>query len=251
MYSLRLLLIVATIAAAPLATAADWGSIKGRFVADGPPPQLTPLVIDKDEFCKEKMPKNGRVLIGKDNALANAVVYLFVRRGTKVEVHPDFSDAMKDPSVLDNHFCSFHPRVTAVRTGQPLLIKNTDPVGHNTRTELFNETIGAGEERTKTIDKAFPLPTPVSCGIHPFMQGYLLIQDHPYMAVSGDDGAFEIKNVPAGKQTFQFWHETGYLKGVKLSTGTTSNRGQASLTIEPGKTLDLGTIKVPASLLNR
>jgi hypothetical protein len=53
------------------------------------------------------------------------------------------------------------------------------------------------------------------------------------------------------RHDFQFWHETGYLSGVKLSTGATDRRGRASLTIEPGKTLDLGVIKVPASLLKR
>ena len=59
---------------------------------------------------------------------------------------------------------------------------------------------------------------PVDCNIHPFMKGHLLVQDHPYMAVSGEDGTFEIKNIPAGKHEFQFWHEAaGYLKNLKLN----------------------------------
>jgi hypothetical protein len=81
------------------------------------------------------------------------------------------------------------------------------------------------------------------------MKGHLLIQVHPYMAVSGEDGTFEIKNIPAGKHDFQFWHETGYLSEVKLPAGKTDRRGRSNLTIEPGKTIDLGVIKVPASLL--
>lgn len=251
---LRLLLIVTVVAVAPLATAtaADWGSLKGRFIVDGPPPTLPPLAVDKDQYCMDSKPKNDKVVIGKDNALVNAVVYIFLGRGGKIEVHPDYAALMKEPIVLDNKGCSFHPHVAAVRTGQPFVIKNSDPVGHNTNTiKLFNETIASGEERTKTFDKPEALPIPVSCGIHPFMKGQLLIQDHPYMAVSGDDGTFEIKNIPAGKHDFQFWHETGYLSGVKLSTGATDRRGRASVTIEPGKTMDLGVIKVPASLLKR
>ena len=40
------------------------------------------------------------------------------------------------------------------------------------------------------------------------------------MAVSGDDGTFEIKNIPAGKHEFQFWHEAaGYLKNVQFKGG--------------------------------
>ena len=247
---LRFLLIVTVVAVAPLATAADWGSLKGRFVVDGPPPALPPLAVDKDQYCIDNKPKNDMIVVGKDNGLVNAVVYIFLGRRGKIEIHPDYAALMKEPVALDNKGCSFHPHVVAVRTGQPFVIKNSDPVGHNTNTaKLFNETIAAGEERTKTFDKPEALPIPVSCGIHPFMKGQLLIQEHPYMAVSGDDGTFEIKNIPAGKHEFQFWHETGYLSGVKLSAGATNNRGRATLTIEPGKTLDLGVIKVPPSLL--
>jgi hypothetical protein len=248
--ALKAALIAAMFAAAPAAEAAEWGSLKGRFVVDGAPPQLPPLKVDKDQFCIDTQPKNDMVVIGKDNGLVNGVVYIFLGRRGKIEVHPDYAALLKEPVALDNKGCSFQPHVVAVRTGQPFVIKNSDPVGHNTNaTLLFNETIAAGEERTKTFDKPNTLPVPVSCGIHPFMKGHLLIQEHPYMAVSGDDGAFEIKNIPTGKHEFQFWHETGYLSGVKHSAGTTSNRGRATLTIEPGKTLDLGVIKVPASLL--
>ena len=251
---LMLIAVAVHFIAAHTATAAEWGSIKGRFVVDGQPPQLAPLVIDKDQFCIDNKPKNEKVVIGKDNGLVNAVVYAYVGRGSKIEIHPDYAELMKQPATLDNHFCSFKPRVVTLRTGQPLVIKNSDPppVGHNTNAiNLFNETIAAGEERTKTIDKAAALPTPVKCGIHPFMQAHLLVQEHPYMAVSGEDGSFEIKNVPAGQQEYQFWHETGYLSAVKLSTGPTDRRGRAKLKVEPGKTLDLGEIKVPASLLKR
>ena len=78
----------------------------------------------------------------------------------------------------------------------------------------------------------------------------MLVQDHPYMAVSGEDGTFEIKNIPAGKHEFQFWHEApGYLKNLKFKGGTTDRQGRAELTIAAGQTLDLGDIKVPASVL--
>ncbi|MEX0643553.1 MAG: hypothetical protein WD468_12680 [Pirellulales bacterium] len=249
----RALVIYLLFAAAPFATAAEWGSIKGRFVVDGAPSTLPPLTIDKDEFCiANASRKDDKVLIGKDNALVNAVVYLFLGRGGKIEIHPDYADALKTPVEFNNKMCAFHPRVAAVRIGQPFVIKNSDPVGHNTNAiSLFNETIAAGESRTKTFDKAVILPMPVSCGMHPFMRGQLLIQDHPYMAVSGEDGTFEIKNIPVGKHVFMFWHETGYLNGVKVGAGNSVSRGKATLNIEPGKTLDLGDIKVPVSLLKR
>jgi hypothetical protein len=82
------------------------------------------------------------------------------------------------------------------------------------------------------------------------MHGVLVVQDHPYMAASADDGTFEIKNIPAGEHEFQFWHEApGYLKNLKFQGGSTDRRGRAKLTIPAGGTLDLGDIKVPASVL--
>ena len=65
---------------------------------------------------------------------------------------------------------------------------------------------------------------PVNCNIHPWMQAHILIQDHPYMAVSGEDGTFEIKNLPAGKQNFLFWHESGYVRNAKVGPGKTDRR---------------------------
>jgi hypothetical protein len=126
-------------------------------------------------------------------------------------------------------------------------------MGHNTKYELvnakFNQTIAAGEQQTLSFTKAEANPSPVNCSIHTFMLGHLLVQEHPYMAASGEDGSFEIKNLPAGQRTFQFWHERGNLRDLKFAGGTADRRGRAEITIKTGETLDLGVIKVPASLL--
>ena len=82
------------------------------------------------------------------------------------------------------------------------------------------------------------------------MRGYVLVQDHPYMAVTGEDGQFEIANVPAGKREFTFWHELpGALRNLKVATETADRRGTVELTIKAGETLDLGDVKVPAASL--
>jgi len=94
------------------------------------------------------------------------------------------------------------------------------------------------------------LPGPLQCNIHPFMVGHLLAQKHPYMAVSGEDGSFEIKNLPTGKHEIQLWHEApGYLKNVATKSGKANLQGRINVTIAASKTLDLGDIKVPASML--
>jgi hypothetical protein len=234
--------------------AAEWGSLKGRFVVDGEAAKPTPIAITKDpEYCGQHKLMTESVVVGKDNTLANAVVFLRAPLGKKIDIHPDYEAKLKVPAVLDNHFCSFHPHIVLLRKGQTLTIKNSDPVGHNTKIELFsfNQTVASNGQVQVTNTKDFALPTPIECNIHPWMKAQLVSLAHPYMAASGEDGTFEIKNIPAGpNQEFQFWHEaSGYLKNVKLKTGTTDTRGRAKLTIPAGQTLDLGDIKVPAKML--
>ena len=235
------------------ASAADWGSLKGRIVLDGAPPKVAPLAVDnKDPFCLQSKPVNEAIIVGKDNALVNAVVYLRVATGQKVVIHPDYEAKLKEPVVLNNKGCSFHPHITLVRKDQPLIIKNDDPTGHNTNIAMFafNQTIPANDQIEIKASVAGAIPNPVVCNIHSFMKAHLLSLDHPYMTITGEDGSFEIKNIPAGPHDFQFWHEAaGYLKNVKLKSGSTDARGRAKLTIGAGQTLDLGDIKVPASAL--
>jgi len=234
--------------------AAEWGSLKGRFVVDGAPPSLPPLVVSKDQFCIDTKPVNQLVVVDEAGDLANAVVYVFLGRRGKIEVHPDYEAQMSEPVVLDNKGCSFHPHVALIRAGQTLDIHNSDPVGHNTKIygskNTFNQTIPDGANIPYAVQQAEPMPAPVSCSIHPFMHGVLLVQNHPYMAASAEDGTFEIKNLPAGEHEFQFWHEApGYLKNLKFQGGSTDRRGRAKLTIPAGGTLDLGDIKIPANVL--
>ena len=237
------------------ADGAGWGSLKGRFAVDGAAPEMKALDASKEPFCIQHHPMDQSVLVGDDGGLANAVVFIKLGRRDKLEVHPDYAASLDEPAVLDNHGCSFVPHVLLIRTGQQLVIKNSDPVGHNTKTSLtknanFNQTIPANSEVPFKLQRAEGLPLPVDCSIHTFMHGYVLVQDHPYMAASGEDGTFEIANIPAGKHQFQFWHEaSGYLQNLKFQGGALNRQGRTDLTIADGQTLDLGEIKVPASLL--
>jgi hypothetical protein len=239
--------------AAP-ASAAEWGSLKGRFLVDGTPTKPTDLLVNKDQFCIDHKPSNDSLVVGKDNTLANVAVFLRPQLGKKVDIHPDYEAKFKEPVVLDNHFCTFKPHIVLARVGQKIVVKNSDPppVGHNTNIELFsfNQTVPSNDKVELKDTTAYPLPRPIACGIHPWMKGHLLSQEHPYMATSGEDGTFEIKNIPAGTPEFQFWHELpGNLKNTKFKGGVTDARGRAKLKIEAGKTLDLGDIKISASVL--
>jgi hypothetical protein len=245
-------LAVAAFAVAPMdaSLGADWGALTGRFIVDGKLPAPSPLVVTKDQFCIDKNLVSEAVVVGTDDALANAIVSVRLGRREKIEIHSEYDAQMSEAVELDNNGCQFAPHIVLVRSGQPIAIKNSDPVGHNTKVGMFNQIIPAGSQGLTKIDRAAALPQQVSCSIHPFMTAYVLVQDHPYMAVSSENGTFEIKNIPAGKHEFMFWHEApGSLKGLKIGSGTTDRKGVLALTIKGGETLDLGDIKVPAAVL--
>src|SRR5262245_48745341 len=90
-------LIALCLLAAAHSSAAEWGSVKGRFIVDGKPAELKPLVVDKDQYCIDMPPPNETIVIGKDNALANVIVYLYLPRRGKVDIHPDYEAAFKEP----------------------------------------------------------------------------------------------------------------------------------------------------------
>jgi len=252
-----LLAALASLVSSQSALGAGWGTIKGKFVVDGAAPEVKPVDASKDAFCQnhDPAPIDQSVVVDDSGNLANVVVFLRPGRNEKVEVHSDYSAGKDEPAVLDNHGCMFVPHITLVRTGQPFVIKNSDQTGHNTNIKLMkngatNTTIAAGEENKRVLTKAEAIPLPVDCNIHPFMHGWVLVKDDPYMISSAEDGTFEIKNVPAGKREFEFWHERpGRLKNLKYSGGALNRQGRAQLTIADGQTIDLGEIKVPASML--
>ena len=48
---------------------------------------------------------------------------------------------------------------------------------------------------------------PVKCNVHPWMRAYIGVVNHPFFAVTGDDGTFTIKGLPPGTYKVEAWHE--------------------------------------------
>jgi hypothetical protein len=225
---------------------AQWGTLKGKFVYDGAAPAAVALDTAKDPLCTQKV-FDEQLVVGKDGGLANVVVYV---RTKGVKVNPEYAKAAKADAVLDNTGCHFVPHILPMLTTQSLVIKNSDKTSHNTNgnpigDQAFNPVIPAGGNVTQVLKKVQAIPQPVACNIHPWMKAYVLPRDNPYVAVSGADGSFEIKNLPVGELEFQAWQEkSGYLK----APGWVS--GRFKKTIKAGDN-DLGTIKLSPTLFNK
>jgi plastocyanin len=233
---------------ASLAAAQEWGDLEGTFIHKGTPPTPRKIRPEKDpEFCGKHDLVEETVVVNKENkGLANVAVYLM--DATKPKIHPDYEKTAKDKVVVDNENCRFAPHVQAIRTGQILVVGNKDPIAHNTKAEFFNnnpfnDLIPAKGQIEKTFTKAETTPSVLSCSIHPWMTGYVLIREDPYFAVSDKDGKFVIKNLPVGEHTFVVWSNK-FISNVTVNgKATTWTRGRAKINIKPGKN-SLGQVEV-------
>ena len=117
-------------------------------------------------------------------------------------------------------------------------MKSSDAASHNVRLTGFTNTginqvlAPNGQLEIKLV--AERLPMRVACDIHPWMHGHVMVFDHPFFAVTGLDGSFVIKGVPAGDYQFVVWH------GKYVTPG--EGRGMP-VKVVAGETTDVGEIK--------
>lgn len=236
-------------------TGTGWATLKGQFVYDGDPPAMPPYNVTKEQdICTigGKAPLQEKLVVAPDTkAIKNVIVFL--RDASRIH---ESANPKTDSIDFDQKECKFLSHVAAVTVGQTLNIKNSDNTGHNTNIvgAGFNQLIPAGGAIPYKIQKEFQVPNQVTCSIHPWMTAYLLPRKNGYFAITGDDGKFEIANVPAGEPLeFQVWHESGAAAGGGL-VGTSaeapdlkwSNRGRVAVTLQPDQILEV-KIVVPAA----
>jgi hypothetical protein len=146
----------------------------------------------------------------------------------------------KEKVVIDQPHCQFVPRITMMREGQELEVKNSASVLHNARITgsptgngTINLTVSPGNSVVKQ-PKAEKRPMLLGCDIHNWMGGRICVFNHPYFALSKEDGTFEIKKAPAGTYKIFIQHE----KASWLQKG--QNGSGQEIEIKPDGVLDLG-----------
>ena len=235
---------VALLVASSAARADEWASIKGRFVYGGDAPAAAELKADKDvEVCGKHKLVAEELIVGGDKGVANVVVFV---RDKDVKVNPELKAT--EPAVLDNKSCRFEPHVLFVQTSQPLVIRNSDTIGHNSNVATVknppsNNLIPAGGETKVTLSSDEAVPAQVTCNIHPWMKGWIVVRPNPYAAVSKADGTFEIQGVPVGEVELQVWHEKAGFVGEMTIGGKAekTSKGKKKVAVAAGGT-DLGEI---------
>lgn len=234
-----------------------WGNLKGRFVLDGDAPKMVKLSPTKDlQVCgKHELFRESLVVNAENKGIQNIVVYIYTKKSDPaLPIHESYSSSATGEVMLDNEMCRFNNHITFLRTSQTLLVRNLDAVGHNTKIDAvanlsINPILAANSELRHQFKKAERAPVAVSCSIHPWMNGYVLVKDHPYVAVSNENGEFELKNLPTGNWTFEVWQEKAKrITDVTVGGAKTEwKRGRFQQAVAEGDT-DLGEILVAAGL---
>jgi hypothetical protein len=193
--------------AAPAAGAATGSaSVSGKISFDGVAPAAEKVKLTADAKCAA-MHKEGlerQPIKVTDGGLADVLVYV------KGGLSGSYA-APAEAVLLDQKGCDYTPHMLAMVAGQKIKIRNSDDTLHNIHPrpkENAEFNIGQprqGMESEKSFDKAEML-IPVGCDVHPWMRAYISVLSHPFFAVTKDDGAFEIKGLPAGDYEIQAVH---------------------------------------------
>ncbi len=186
------------------------GSIAGKADFDGTPGENPKINMGADPVCKGLHPSDffaERVVVNSNHTLKN--VFVYIKEGLKEKDFPPPAQ----PAVLDQKGCWYLPHVQGIQIGQKFEVVNSDPTLHNVhvfakKNQEFN--LGMPLQGMK-LDKTFSNPEvmiKMKCDVHPWMNGYIGVLDHPFFAVTDEQGNFKIDNVPPGDYTVEAWHET-------------------------------------------
>jgi hypothetical protein len=155
----------------------------------------------------------------RDGKVANVLVY--VKSG--LPAGATYS-APSQPVELDQEGCLYKPRVLGVMAEQPIAIKNSDPVLHNIKAvPKVNRGFNISQPTAGMVSRrSFNRPEqviPIECNVHSWMHANVAVLPHPFFAVTGENGTFEIKGLPAGTYEIEAWHEKLGTRTMTVTVG--------------------------------
>ncbi len=147
--------------------------------------------------------------------------FVWVKEGLPAGDYPPPSQ----PVTLDQRDCEFRPRVLGVQVGQPVSLVNSDPFLHNVHTlRDFNVPMPTQGMQTRRVFEHPGVMTVIACDVHGWMRAWAGVVPHPFFAVTGPDGSFDIGRLPAGHYVIEVWQE----RLGRVSREVTLTDGQAA-----------------------
>ena len=203
------------------------GVVAGKISFSGTVPATQKVKLTADPKCAaiHKEGLDRQTIRVKDGGVADVLVYV------KAGLSGTYT-APAEPAVMDQVGCDYSPRIVVAMAGQPLKIRNSDDTLHNIHPRpAINKEFNVGQPRkgmetTKTFDKP-ELMIPTGCDVHPWMRAYISVLSHPFYAVTGDDGSYEIKGLPDGDYEVEAVHAE-----LKSLSGKASVKGGATARLD-------------------
>lgn len=203
--------------------------ITGKVAFDGIPPKPKALPVKGDAFCEHlaaaNPPKDESFLINDDNSLRN--VFVYVKKGANQWKH----DVPSEPVAVTQKNCTYHPHVLGIQARQTLTMTSHDDTTHNVhfiakKNREFNLTQRKGQTDEKKLARPEVGTAFLKCDVHAWMKAYVCIVRHPFYAVTGDGGTFDLGKLPPGEYEVEAWHE---VLGAQSQTVTLTDGQTATL----------------------
>ena len=182
--------------------------VSGKIAFEGEAPAPKPINFGAEKQCAmmhgDEIPVYEDLVINPNQTVKWTLVY--------VKAGAASSPAPAEAVEIDQKGCMFKPHVAVARAGQKVIFKNSDALLHNVRSEAkVNKAFNIAQPvQGMTTAKTFEKPEigiKMRCDVHFWMASFIHVLDHPFYAVTGDDGSFEIKDLPAGTYTIEVLHE--------------------------------------------
>ena len=198
------------------------GDVAGKVSFEGTVPKPARLMMNADPVCMKQHKEavfGEEVVVNKNGTLKNVLIYVKDGLGSKK------FDPPAQKVIFDQKGCQYTPHVLGIQAGQELEVVNSDPTLHNVHSlskENPQFNVAQPKQGMKMIRK-FDKPESfkVKCEVHTWMGAYIGVFNHPFYAVTRDDGTFSMKNLPAGEYTIEAWHEKYGTQTMKVKVGAT------------------------------
>jgi plastocyanin len=112
-------------------------------------------------------------------------------------------------ALMDQREMKFIPYVLPVLAGTTVDFPNNDKIWHNAYSKSAAREFDLGlyppgKSRSVTFDKAGEVR--ILCNVHPQMEAFIVVKDHPFFSAADKRGQFRVDGVPLGKFRIQVWH---------------------------------------------
>jgi plastocyanin len=210
--------------------ASTWGgTIKGNVRYTGAPFERKKMPVTIDQYVCGKEKEAEELVLSSTNGIRNAVVSLRnLPPGTKWKSN-------LPPVTMDQKQCAFVPRVIIVPVGGTVEFLNSDRLLHNVKSAgKENPPFNRAQPHGRSISFTFKKPEilRVDCDLHSWMRGWVVVTEHPFYAVTNEQGEFILDNVPPGKYSLHVWQES---LGTVTQEVVVGDKGATAVTVGMGK----------------